>query len=178
MAFEHILYDVEDGVATIDPSLGRAAEQADAAVEDRHDHLKRWRAIAHAVRDWAVAHPHEYALIYGTPVPGYEAPQDTSDPASRVSLVLLGLLQDIPAPAEGLSVPVGNELAAQVRVIRELTGLDVPDDQLLRGVTAWVLLYGLVNFELFGSFRNTFDDASALFTHQVDLMAAYIGLDV
>ena len=38
---------------------------------------------------WALAHPHEYALVYGSPVPGYAAPTDTIDPAARVALVLL-----------------------------------------------------------------------------------------
>lgn len=159
-------------------ALGEAAERADAAVADQNDHLGRWRAIAHAVRNWAITHPHEYALIYGTPIPGYEAPQDTIDPAARVTLVLLELLRDIPAPADGLSVPISDELATQTQTVRDLAGLDLPDDQILRGVTGWVLIYGLVNFELFGSFRNSFDPASALFAHQVDLMAAHIGLAV
>ncbi|MEM7288279.1 MAG: TetR/AcrR family transcriptional regulator, partial [Actinomycetota bacterium] len=65
-------------------ALGQTAEEADAAV-DRDDHLGRWRAIAHAVRGWALAHPHEYALIYGTPVPGYEAPEDTQQSSGLLS---------------------------------------------------------------------------------------------
>ncbi len=34
---------------------------------------------------WAIANPHEYALVYGTPVPGYEAPEtrSTRPPARR-----------------------------------------------------------------------------------------------
>lgn len=159
-------------------ALGHAAENADAAIGNRDDHLGRWRAIANAVRDWAIAHPHEYALIYGTPIPGYEAPQDTIDPASRVTLVLLGLLRDIPPPPGGLTVPISEELAAQTQNVRDLSELDLPDDQILRGITAWVLIYGLVNFELFGSFKNSFDDAGPLFAHQVDLMAAHMGLPV
>ena len=159
-------------------ALGHAAETADAAVEDRDDVLARWRAVAHSVRDWAIAHPHEYALIYGTPIPGYEAPQDTIDPAARVSLVLLGLLREIPPPTDAISVPISDELAAQAQAVRDLAELDLPDEQILRGVTAWVLIYGLVNFELFGSFKNSFDDASALFTHQIDLMGALMGLVV
>ena len=157
-------------------ALGQAAEDADASVERRDDHLGRWRAIGQAVRDWAIAHPHEYALIYGTPIPGYDAPQDTIDPAARVSLVLLGLLRDIAPPADGIDAPITDELAAQVQVVRDLAELDLPDQQILRGITAWVLIYGLVNFELFGSFKNSFDDASALFAHQLDLMAAHMGL--
>ena len=45
---------------------------------------ERWLAVCRAVRAWALAHPHEYALLYGSPVPGYTAPQDTVPAASRV----------------------------------------------------------------------------------------------
>jgi hypothetical protein len=37
----------------------------------------------------------EYALLYGSPVPGYAAPQDTIGPAQRVPRVLLGLMVDV-----------------------------------------------------------------------------------
>src|SRR3954469_17660591 len=41
------------------------AEAADAATPQT-DPYDRWRAVCRAVRAWAVAHPHEYALIYGS----------------------------------------------------------------------------------------------------------------
>lgn len=60
-------------------AIGAAAEQAAAeAGTDRP--LDRWTAVCRAVRTWAVAHPHEYALIYGSPVPGYTAPRTRSSP--------------------------------------------------------------------------------------------------
>jgi AcrR family transcriptional regulator len=74
-------------------ALGAAVESADSG-QPRSDLRGRWRAICHSVRDWAVARPHEYALIYGSPVPGYRAPQDTIAPASRAGLVLGHLLTD------------------------------------------------------------------------------------
>src|ERR1051325_3278565 len=52
-------------------SLGDAVEAAEAA-GPREDHGGRWRAIGSASRTWAVARPSEYALIYGSPVPGYQ----------------------------------------------------------------------------------------------------------
>ena len=72
--------------------LGAAAETADDAVEDRTDHLARWMATCKATRDWSVAHPHDYALIYGSPVPGYAAPQDTVMPATRVIVRLVEII--------------------------------------------------------------------------------------
>src|SRR5215218_3368694 len=73
-------------------ALGAAAEQSEAAV-DRADLLGRWLATCRAVRSWALANPHEYALIYGSPVPGYRAPEDTIPPATRIPLLLGAILR-------------------------------------------------------------------------------------
>src|SRR5690348_15569859 len=64
-------------------ALGDAAERAEAAA-DRADLRGRWLTTCRAVRGWALDHPPEYALIYGSPVPGYRAPQDTIPPATRI----------------------------------------------------------------------------------------------
>ena len=60
-------------------SVGETAENA--ATGDNA--LARFLSLTHAVRDWALADPHQWALIYGSPVPGYQAPQDTVGPATR-----------------------------------------------------------------------------------------------
>lgn len=74
-------------------SVGEAAETARDAASDAAP-TPRWTAVCEAVRAWALAHPHEYALIYGSPVPGYVAPDTTIPAASRVGLVLIGILRD------------------------------------------------------------------------------------
>src|ERR1700744_1305393 len=50
-------------------ALGAAVEKTDAACP-LDDFAARRRAATNAARDWAVAHPHENALLYGSPVPG------------------------------------------------------------------------------------------------------------
>src|SRR5690242_7837663 len=72
-------------------AVGAAAEAALTETR-RRGVVARWVHVTTAIRRWALAHPHEYALIYGSPVPGYAAPQDTIDPATRVALVLLGIV--------------------------------------------------------------------------------------
>src|SRR5689334_931603 len=74
-------------------SLGEAAETA-AAATGTAGPSSGWRAVCHAIRDWARQNPHEYALIYGSPVPGYQAPRDTVAPAARVPLVLGQLVRE------------------------------------------------------------------------------------
>src|SRR5262249_32839187 len=82
-------------------ALGAAAEAREAAIEP-NDLAGRFAAVCSAVRDWALAHPNEYALIYGSPVPGYVAPADTVRPASRGTTPLLRIIVE---PAAARPVP-------------------------------------------------------------------------
>ena len=75
-------------------ALGEAAEAADAAVTDRSQLRARWLATAHGIRGWALGTPAEYALLFGTPVPGYAAPADTIAAATRTPVVLIRILAD------------------------------------------------------------------------------------
>src|ERR1700722_6306370 len=75
-------------------ALGEIVEAADTAVTDRGALRERWLATARAVRGWALANPAEYALLYGSPVPGYKAPQDTIVAAARTPVVLARILAD------------------------------------------------------------------------------------
>ena len=158
-------------------ALGEACEAAEAGCA-RDDLLGRWRSITHEVRAWALAHPHEYALVYGSPIPGYAAPTDTIDPAGRVARLLIQLLFDIEASGAAdpaLTAPIPASLSAQIHVLAD-GPVPVDHQRALFGVGAWVQLFGMISFELFGQFVNTFDDAEALFAHQVDLMAVAVGL--
>ena len=75
-------------------ALGEAAEAADAAVTDRSQLRARWLATARGIRGWALRTPAEYALLFGTPVPGYAAPADTITAAARTPVVLIRILAD------------------------------------------------------------------------------------
>ena len=107
----------------------------------------RWLRLAEAVRGWAKANPHEYALIYGSPVPGYRAPEDTIAPAARVSLLLMGLLVDgvaageVDTREEATPRPVHADMA----LLRALAAPGVPDAVLSRGLAAWAQLFGLIS---------------------------------
>jgi AcrR family transcriptional regulator len=160
-------------------ALGSAAEAADAG-QPRSDLRGRWRAICHSVRSWAAARPHEYALIYGSPVPGYLAPQETVAPASRAGLVLGRLLADawagdaISGVPEGM--PVSPLLAKQAAVLAAAIAPAVPGPVVLRGLIAWTQLFGMISFELFGQFVGVVDPADEFFSHAVEQMADFAGL--
>jgi len=139
-------------------SLGAAAEAREATME-RNDLAARFTAVCEAVRAWALAHPNEYALIYGSPVPGYVAPADTVRPASRVTVLLLRIIVEaalagrIPAAAEGARGG-GAALAAAVAPIGSHLPPGVPAPLVQRALMAWTNLFGVVSFELYGQLHN------------------------
>lgn len=159
-------------------ALGAAATAADRRCR-RDDLTKRWQAIGRAVRKWALEHPAEYALLYGSPVPGYSAPPErTVGPGSIVTLLIVELLRA--AQSAGAEPPVAAPIPSALR--RDLAalraGLDVTiDDELLaRGLLAWTALYGMVSFELFGQYRGSVEHGAAFFDHQLTRLADYLAL--
>jgi AcrR family transcriptional regulator len=162
-------------------ALGAAAETAEAAVA-REDLAGRWSAVCGAVRGWALVNPNEYALIYGTPVPGYVAPPATIAAAARVSNVLLGILADAagrPTPAiAGDDLPPDAHKA--LAPARSTVGPEVPDALLQRGLMAWAALFGTVSFELFGQLHGVVGeqpgDREAFFAESVRRWAAHVGI--
>ena len=162
-------------------SLGAAVETADAG-QPRSDFRGRWRALCHSARNWAVAGPHEYALIYGSPVPGYRAPQETIAPASRAGLILGRLLADAWASRAINAVPAGPpmspQLAEQAATLAAAIAPAVPGPVVLRGLIAWTQLFGMISFELFGQFVGIVDPTDDFFSHAVEQMAGYAGLPV
>jgi len=156
-------------------ALGSAAEAASAglpAAEARG----RWRAVCGAVRDWALAHPHEYALIYGSPVPGYQAPQATIASAVRVVRVLGGLLTSACAAGDEPPPPLPPALGEQAAIVADAIAPDVPGAVILRGLTAWTQLFGMISFELFGQFIGSLDPADEFFGYAVEQMADFVGI--
>jgi len=159
-------------------AIAEAAEAAEAAVR-RSDLAGRWLAIARATRRWAVRHPHEHALIFGSPVPGYQAPADTIDPAARIPLLVLAVLDDAAAAgrepaAAGTAMP--RPLRPDFTRLRAQLGSVLSDRYLARAVLAWAELVGLVNFELFGHLHNVITDYEAHFDYQARSIGHDLGL--
>lgn len=164
-------------------SLGEAAETASQrAWEERPSaDLDRWLAIALAVRRWALEHPHEYLLLYGSPVPGYAAPDSTVEPGTRVIYALVavvinafdeGRLETVAGPQPDLDADLATELvAAAAGGDRDINPVTV-----LAFVAAWTQMFGLISFELNNQTRELAADQESLFTATVWRLAHQIGL--
>jgi AcrR family transcriptional regulator len=172
-------------------AIGEAAETAIAdATPGAGGSRAQWLAACHAIRAWALDRPHEYALIYGSPVPGYRAPEATIGPAARVPLAFVSVLAaavadgEVTGDADPSADALTGALAVQAAALSEALSLApsaagapvVPPGMLVRGVVAWTQLFGMISFELFGQFVGSFEPADAFFAHAAAELATMVGL--
>ncbi|GLY00769.1 TetR/AcrR family transcriptional regulator [Actinoplanes sp. NBRC 101535] len=156
--------------ALIIDAYDAVGERAEQAAERGATPLAKWLAAGHAVRDWALEHPHEWALIYGSPVPGYQAPQNTVVPATRV-LLLLGATLAEAYHAGQLTEPATTTTGGYADELTELAATYYP------GLPGWVVgatisgffhLCGAISSELFGQLNHSVDgDRRGFFEFQM-----------
>ncbi|MGW6467142.1 TetR/AcrR family transcriptional regulator [Streptomyces rubiginosohelvolus] len=158
-------------------AIGAAAEQSVAEqAAGEVPPAERWVAASCAVREWALAHPHEYALIYGSPVPGYIAPMDTVGPAARVGLVLIDIVRGAYRAGDLTLPPLADELRADAERMAADFAEGVPPESVAALVAAWAQLFGLISFELFGQFNRVVEEREALFRQTAGELARSVGL--
>ena len=152
--------------------LAEALEAAGAS--DRRGPRRRWVATCIALRTWAVAAPHRFALIYGSAIPGYAAPPDTIAPAGRVVRAFCSPALDGPTD-EVRAVPRG-VLGRQLDDSAAGLGLDVDRPRMLALTAAFARMVGLLTLELNGHFVGGFEPADELYATLVAQEADALGL--
>ena len=165
-------------------SLGGAIEDAIAA-QIENAPAEQWVAAAHSIRDWATAHPNEYFLVFGSPVPGYAAPDDTVGPGTRVPRALVEIVsaaakaQQVRRPRRS-SAHVPGAVTGDIDYIRAvatvpvLTG--VSDAVVAAVLTAWMQIFGLISFELSNQTRGVLEHHREFFEMAARESAERIGL--
>ncbi|WP_068276212.1 TetR/AcrR family transcriptional regulator [Aldersonia kunmingensis] len=158
-------------------------DAVDAALKEvpEDNFAEQFRTVGRAVRAWALREPARYALLFGSPVPGYAAPaEQTTIPGTRVIYALVGIYDRAwaaGAVALSASTNTPEKLAASLERIRAELGIDTPGEVITRGVFAWSALFGAVNFEVFGQYGpDTFDDPAELFEHHLDVLVESLRL--
>lgn len=146
------------------------------------DWAGQFAAAMGAYRAWALAHREDFLLIYGTPIPGYEAPGEITSPAARRSNAALLDLLGAAWRAGGLILPteyadtpprVGAHLAA---IIEQTFDHEVPVAVLRSGVMAWAHLHGLVMLELTNHSQPIIGDPGELYAGEVRALLARLGM--
>ena len=137
----------------------------------KEDMAGRLEAIGFSYRQWALEYPQRYQLIFGTPIPGYQAP----------------LMEVLPSAARSLSAAVS--VIDQLRVANKLNSEGYPTVQpgyeqqfavwtsfagnydilsLAVSMLIWSRVHGLVSLEISNNLPPFGVDGSALFHYEID----------
>jgi len=151
--------------------LADAIDLAGVAAGSWRDQLL---AMAHAARRWAVDQPARWALLYGSPVPGYQAPRErTVGPGTRVVGTLFNAIAagiaagDIPQSTVAAAQPLSSDFE-RVRQEFEFTG---DDSAVAKCFLLWAGLVGAISLEVFGQYgADTLTEPGAVFDTQVRLL--------
>lgn len=141
--------------ALIVDAYGDLADTLDAAADSSLPRPERLVRVALAYRDWARAHPADYALVFGTPIPGYHAPADVTRPAAgRAGTAIVGILMAAHGDGEAPS-----------------SFASTPPPVLRAFLSAWSQIHGFVSLELNGQFDALGEDPAGLFAREMAALA-------
>ena len=154
-------------------AMGEVAETAAASGGTA---ARRFQTVCRAIRGWALDHPHEYALLYSRPA---IAPELTTGAAIRVTGVLAGLVHDAHQAGEVSAAkipPLSRAMATQTRPIGQAIMPGVPLPVVARALVVWALLFGQINFEVFGRLQDIVHDSEAFFDFTIATMLDMLGM--
>ena len=129
----------------------------------------RVEAMARGYRSWALAEPHRYRLLFGPPLPGYDAHAQRLVAASDAAMnLLLGILREL---GNRTPAPPSQPLASQLTAWAHAHAFDVDPAIALRAILIWSRLHGLVSLEIAGNFASMGIDPEQVFEAQLAALA-------
>ncbi|MET9978456.1 TetR/AcrR family transcriptional regulator [Streptomyces microflavus] len=151
---------IRDAYRSLADTLGAAAaEGADLS------------GLAHDLRGWALADPHRYFLLYGTPVPGYHAPDDTTAISSEIMATLLTACAALVPEAQAAQAATEAPFAAHLEKHRAWAGdHPAPPAALHLAMSFWTRMHGVLSLELAGHFTGMGFDPDRLFAAELDAL--------
>jgi AcrR family transcriptional regulator len=145
-----------------------AALAQGAGTSMNQDPRTRLAVIARAYRAWALAQPHRYRLLFGPPLPGYDAHAERIVEAAWASMKVLFDAMGDGIQGAGLPQPLASQLAAWAQP--HSPGADPATS--LHAILAWSRLHGIVSLEIAGNFASMGLDAGQLFEIQLATLTA------
>jgi AcrR family transcriptional regulator len=141
------------------------ADAVEAADKPHAGPADRIRALARAYRAWALAQPHRYLLLFGTPVPGYQAPPHTVEAATRTLSAFMAPVAELAQGRRG-ATRLEKQLAAG---LAGRPGNPGWTGRALRlGVTGWTRMHGVLSLEVEGQFTLMGFDPALLFEAEIE----------
>lgn len=157
------------------------AMQAAVAAHSATDPVGRLFAAVLAYREWAIAHPTDYLLVAGNPIPGYTAPMEVITDAARHGMDLLMRLVCAALPAGNEPLPaiaLSPELAAMLETLRQQRGYDLPLTVIYVVVAGWGQAQGLVTQEIYQHVQPLLADPGELYRCEARGWLQRLGLTV
>ena len=128
-----------------------------------------------AYRDWALTYPQRYQLIFGTPIPGYEAPADVTLPAAAWALI--PLIETLQALYNADKLRVENlakltpALKSMLKAWQEFviaSEREVHIEVLYLAFVIWSRVHGLVTLELGHQTPSFITDPGEIFQREIE----------
>ena len=156
-------------------SLGES--QKDSIIDLPKDDLAaRLSTLGLAYRNWAVTYPQRYQLIFGTPIPGYEAPADITVPAAAWSLVpLIETIQAIFVAGRlrvERSAGMTPELKSMLGAWSQFTG-GINVEVLYTALVIWSRVHGLVSMEIGKQMPSFITDPGEIYQREIKIITSH-----
>ena len=180
---QHVIADIFTELADYtEEAVASASEAVTAGTAATEPTVTNLLAASKAFRAWAISHPAEFGLLFGTPLPGVEMLHD--DPliecGMRFGRIFLRLFDDL-WRIRPFEIQPDDEidplLRSQLARYRDVIGTDLPLGVLQTFLRCWALLYGTVSLEVFGHLKFALDDSEPMFELVLTDLAAMIGLE-
>ena len=160
-------------------SLADALEAAETELANDPE-VDGWLFLASAERRWALDHPTEYILIYGTPLPGLESGSNARHTEMKrgVNVLFRCMMSAVAAgdfDARAMEATMSPALRKRLEQWRNELGFDLPPAALAGCLFAWTQLHGAVSLELSGHLSPEFHPADDLFDQQMRQVSALLG---
>ena len=138
------------------------------------DLMGRMKAIGMAYRIWAHTYPQRYQLIFGTPIPGYEAPLIEVLPSAARSLSALVSVVERLRVAGKLNVKSFPEVKKEYKVSFETWkkyGGDVDMLSMSVAMVIWSRVHGIVSLEIANNLPPFGANGDELYLFELDSLA-------
>lgn len=153
----------------------------DAAPAD--DHKQRFLAIGLAYRKWALAHPQDYMLIFGTPIPDFKDSMEIVVPEARRALgVLMSVINDAWQagafnPASTYTNPPA-ALVSQLNAWKKESGVNLKVPVIHLALIVWSRVHGLISLELVGQLPGFIGAADELYRTELNELGRQLGFKI
>jgi AcrR family transcriptional regulator len=137
------------------------------------DPVRQLMAIGVSYRAWAHQFPQRYQLIFGTPIPGYQAPYEVTMPVAARSMTALVSTVEAIRAAGKLKVENFPEVSPDYRSAFELWrkyGGDVEMISLSVAVLLWAHVHGIVSLEISQNLPPFGMDGNALYEYELETL--------